>query len=608
MKLAKFNVLTLLQCIDVLAHEEEAEQVLRVVLHTVEDPHDTLATFSPPEKRAFQDCVSSHLVTLKEDSTGCTPEQFLLARVAASHHESYLSKIVPDMGVICDVFQLFSVKEGDQALFICLQLLQMATAVGMEEEGSRRRFTSLLQALLITSPEVTLPDPLIEASVKALMTLQNGTMETFDEIIGHLTTMGAEDSDSAPLCLFRILSILSIVLEEAKVTLAMRDFSRNVASIVEEAVSSPDDLLREAGVACLGKVGLFSDKDLVIRTFKPILLAVASNDEEALAVRSQAILALTDWALVFEEIMQASESGVSLSQILGALLRLDQLSVAAIAAEATAKLLFSGRLCEPSLIAQLLVLFFHPKAQSANTGNGGDVGSMARMQQWLSLFFPAYCLQSKLTRDAVLKAIEAVLMLGVTIKSFPLVKVVEYVCEVIAVAEEEATHDQDIDGDEANDKVDDQMALKIALQVAPFILHILVEEERFGKKIITLALLRNLCKLLGSLEVDGPAVDLFRLRDTLEELGMILTDPTSLRALNDLTQDLAQVPDDGPEETYPKGRESNASTITEHSVCREKENCVLAAEVHDKTERGSTRVSGRRDGLRTSSATENTVF
>ena len=613
MKLAKFNILNLLERMDVLADEDEAEQVIRVVLQATEDSNDTISSLSPPEQRAFQASISSHLMTLKEESTNFTPEHFLLARVAAMQNPSYLAVVVPDMGVICDVFQTFSGNEGNEALFIGLQLLQLATAVGMEEEGSRRRFIGLLQAVLTSSPAAVLPDPLIEASVKALLTLQDGSMTTFDEIIGELKSISANDSALSSRCTLRILAILSIVLEEAKVTFSMRDFLRNVSCTVEEAIASPDHILREAGVGCLAKVGLFSDKDLVVHTFKPLLLTVASSEEQALTVRSQAVMALTDWALVFEEIMQPSESGNSLTQVLGSFLQSENSSVAAIAAEATAKLLFAGRLCESTLIAHLLVLFFDPTFQSATGEIDDEVGSMARMQQWLSLFFPAYCLQSEMTRDAVLGALEDALKIGATKKSFPIVKVVEYVCEVVAVAAEEVTNEQNAGNDEAKDFDDSHMALKIALQVAPFILHVLLEEERGGKKLVTLTVLRALCKLLGSLEVDGPAANLIQLRDTMDELAMILTDPTALRTLNDLTRELAQVQeeDDEEDDTQEGSIESGVATedesaidtTTEHLVASNKENTAVALPAEDlavKNDARSSRSGLQGGGLRAS--------
>jgi hypothetical protein len=260
------------------------------------------------------------------------------------------------------------------------------------------------------------------------------------------------------------------------------------------------------------------------------------------------------------------------------------------------------------LIAGLLVLFFDPKFQSATTGNSSDVGSTARMQQWLSLFFPAFCLKSKMTRDAVLGAIEDALKRGVSKKGFPVVKVVEYVCEVVTVAAEEVTNDQPTAIGDAEDQDDSRMALKIAVQVASFILHVLVEEERIGKKDITLTILRRLCKLLGSLEVHGPTVELIQLRDTMEELAMMLTDPTALRSLNDLTGDLAQVQEDEEDHEAPEPDEEESvtkrcqsNTGPEHTGILNKENTQICPNgVPTKPDLRSSRASARGGALRVS--------
>lgn len=611
-KLAKFNVLNLLQQMDVIANEEETEQVVHTIMQATKDSSCNISTLSPPEQRAFQTCISAHLITLKVDNNTYTPEQMLLARVAAIHDPAYLTIVAPDMGVICDVFQQYSEKEGEEALFMGLQILQVATAAGMEEEGSRRRFISLLQAILTLPPEMALPDPFIEASVKALMTLQDGSVDIFNEIIGKLKGSGSDDSHLSTLCTFRVLSILSIVLEEAKVNNSVGDFLRNVSSIVEEAISSSNDLLREAGVSCLAKVGLFSDKDLVIHKFKPLLLTVAFCEDEALTVRSQAMMGLSDWALVFDEIFLASESGSSLGQLLATFLHSENASVAAIAAEATAKLLFAGRLCDSSLIAHLIVLYFDPKCQTPKGATGGEVGSISRMQQWLSLFFPTYCLQSKMARDAVLGSLEDALKYGCTKKSFPIVKVVEYVCEVVAVAEAEVPSDRSNgDNKEANDDEEDShMALKISLQVAPFILHILVEEEKTGKKSISLTVLRGICKLLGSFDVNGPTTDLIQLRDVMEELAMMLTDPIALRALHELTRDLAQVQDDEGDDDETESGNADATTenvmnpLGEPFIALDKENASSTFEsASTKSGVRSSRRVNRSAGLR--ATTEN---
>lgn len=596
MKLAKYNALNLLKAIDVLANDEEAEYVLRVLLSVMSSSSqsDYLASLSLPEQRAFQSSISSQLITLDENNELFTLEQFFLARVAASCNEEYLAKVVPDMGVLCDTFQLYSQKllvaisEGDpeqkdRSLFVCLQLLQLATLAGMTEEGSRRRFSSLLQAILMTPPAVEIPDEMIEAAIKALLTLHGVEGKAKDitfgnrqddsivatvlqDIMNYLTGLSEQDPSMNPLCTLRILSILSIVLEEVSPTSdGMRDFLNGVAPTIHNVVNDSDDaILREAAVSCLGKLGLFTDKAVILNDHKPLLLMMASNEDESLTVRSQAMMALSDWALVFDEILRPLESGLCLVDILKNLLKSTHSSVAAIAAEASAKLLFSNRLCDSSLIAPLLVLFFDPNTKESTST---EIGSTTRMQQWLSLFFPAYCLKSGQARDALLGSIETALMLALTKPFekkktkkrclFPMVKLVEYVCEVVTLAQEE-TLKTSADKGVAELEDDARTAFMIALQIAKFILS--AEEKELSMNVTQL---RSLCKLLGSLTVPStPGIS--KLQQALEELGMVLTDGTSLRSLTPLIQELEEL---HPEEDENIGsherRESNASTVTE---------------------------------------------
>ncbi len=622
MKLSKFNPLHFLKSMDILSNDDEAEYVLRVVLSVANEasPSDYLASLSSPEKKAFHSSIVGQLITLEENNTSFTLEQYFLARVAAAYNEEYLTKVVPDMGVLCDVFQQYSrelvqsISEGskdkqDQSLFVCLQLLQLATLVGMQEEGSRRRFTALLEAILTIAPAAEIPDELIEAAVKALLTLhgvtdgkikENGMRSRHEDsmistvlqdIMNHLLELGDDNVSVRPHCTMRILSIFSIILEEAPPTSGIiRDFVKVVSPIILNSVStSGNDLLREAGVSCLGKLGFFSEKIAVINDYKPLLLALASNEEESLTVRSQAMMALSDWTLVFDEILEPMDSGLSFVKVLNYLLKSTNTSVAAIAAEATAKLLFANRVCDSTLIAFLLVLFFDPiTKESAST----EIGSTARIQQWLSLFFQAYCLQSAEARDALLGSIETALMLAVTKNverkkkkvAFPVVKLVEYVCEVVTIAQEEAQKALQLtDAEMAEREEDSRTAFMVALQVAQFVLS--AEEQELS---LNITQLRGLCKLLGSLSVQStPGIS--KLQQIMEELGMVLTDGTSLRSLTLLTQELADLHEEG--EKGISGRESNASTLSEVTGCESDASTITEISNKENPRPRSTKVA-----------------
>ena len=206
MKLAKFNALNLLKSIDVQTNEDEAEQMVRVILEAITNDSGSTSSnsksslswlddLSAPEIRAFKNSITNYLVSLdsladanpdKSGSELISAEQVFLARVACTgggihngesgakdygHGDiAMLQTVVPDISVLCSMFQDHSYKmieameknrntensassdDGECLVeyhcFVCLQLLPLATAAGLAEEGSRRRLTSMLQAIL----------------------------------------------------------------------------------------------------------------------------------------------------------------------------------------------------------------------------------------------------------------------------------------------------------------------------------------------------------------------------------------------------------------------------------------------------------------------------
>jgi hypothetical protein len=186
----------------------------------------------------------------------------------------------------------------------------------------------------------------------------------------------------------------SLLLENASSKISTNAAVQDFAKSITPAASYSNPLVREAGISCFGKLGLFTNESTVLEEFKPsILLKAAFNEGEKLEIRGQALLAfLSDWSMLFSDILQpCNVEGEDLSF-------LDLVKVAA-------KLLFSGRVCESTLIAQLLLLFFDPTMTEADGDDSSEVkevGSPVRLHQFLSLFFPSYCINSEIGRDAVL--------------------------------------------------------------------------------------------------------------------------------------------------------------------------------------------------------------
>ena len=89
-----------------------------------------------------------------------------------------------------------------------------------------------------------------------------------------------------------------------------------------------------------------------------IIYQVASNEIEEGEIRSQALEAIIDMATVYESLYK---DDYSLTMLLLRLQEGAEPALLRVGAEGSAKLLFSGRLSEPKLFANLLKFFFLPK-------------------------------------------------------------------------------------------------------------------------------------------------------------------------------------------------------------------------------------------------------
>ena len=141
-----------------------------------------------------------------------------------------------------------------------------------------------------------------------------------------------------------------------------------------------------------------------------IIYQVASNEIEEGEIRSQALEAIIDMATVYESLYK---DDYSLTMLLLRLQEGAEPALLRVGAEGSAKLLFSGRLSEPKLFANLLNFFFLPKLadnglenENENDWEGGMeaedayLGSSSRLQQILSVFFHAFFMAGN-SRDTI---------------------------------------------------------------------------------------------------------------------------------------------------------------------------------------------------------------
>jgi Nuclear condensing complex subunits, C-term domain len=152
---------------------------------------------------------------------------------------------------------------------------------------------------------------------------------------------------------------------------------------------------------------------------REIIFQVARNEIEEGEIRSQALEALIDMTAVYDQYVLHD------NPLIQFLLRLQEGAEPAllrVGAEGSAKLLFSGRLSEPKLFANLLKFFFIPElaaqlsveeeddernntrtdthAHAHHTADDAFLGSSSRLQQVLSIFFQAFFVGGK-DRDSI---------------------------------------------------------------------------------------------------------------------------------------------------------------------------------------------------------------
>ena len=642
MKCAKFDPVELLRLMKATTNEEECEKALKVVLKTARSgDQSAIQELSDPEIRSFLSNVDKSMVQLKDSSVVFDEYQLFYTRVALAdakespdlsytQKEDILVKTAPDIPTLCDLFQkhlsrfVESIDEEDeeseeQECFVCLQLLQLAKIAGLQEEGSRRHFASVMTKVLA---DCETPDDIVEECVESLRAANDDNeYEFFNAISLVLAGLMSSTAEGEEFVLdeekemernLRVLFIFSVVLENAPSSLSSHDLLDSMVKIILSAVNNPNKPIREIGISCFGKLGLFSDEKTVLNEFKPILFKIVTNEGEALQCRGQALLALSDWALLYAKIVTPSENknqtAESLTELAQAMIQHTNISVASIAAEVAAKLLFSGHVQDRQLMGQLLAVYLDPNNKQNELEDQDldsdvkEVGSPLRLQQLLSLFFPAFCLKSEACRQFLLNSIKSSLEMAMGLpkkksknsrsRVFPLTKMVEYVISI--VSESKAVSKEAIPSEEGNDVVqenNEHVELSAAVQVAQFLV-------KYEDK-LTVTQRRSLCKYVGGQDVAVHETSLvLKLKGCMESLSFI-SDSTSLKSLQPLMEVLQDVNGDVEQE----GSESEDDKVDEEAPPASSDEDTVTEEEEEQEQEESSDDSTIEDVLMESLAT-----
>lgn len=603
-KAVKYNPIQLLRCINVINNPAAAAAAVQALREA--DPTILSEVLSEAEIRAFyqefSDATNFSIDNLlkadvNDDESALKVERLFLARtvigqsLSASKKDALLSKLVPDITVLCEVLERFANKlmkalasnddnaidQEEEHIFICSELLQLATidAVSMEE-GSRRVFTSVMKSMLVN---ILTPDDLIEGCVKAL---QQSAANNIDQEVTFIVSKLDETATDELKVNFtlRILSIITIILETGSPSPAtISDFARQIVP----AVTHSNALVREAAISCFGRLGLFTDPQTVKSDYKPTMLNVATDDAETMEIRAQAMLALTDWSMLF--------IGSDIDAVFRALI--EELmeprygtGTVCVAAEIAAKLLLTGKVCDSNWLARLVLIFFDEKLERDDR-DVTEVGSPLRLQQLLSVFFPAFAVASRTGRDALMGSILPLLELVHNFKqlskkksrkALPVTKMLDFVISSVEMGRATAALLQKKKFHQANpetqvDKeVESSPRLLAAIQVATFL-------SEKGSDLST-SYLRALCKIIGEIDlvIDNELWEhLSLLKELLEELGNVIDDNNSLGSFVKVTELLAEVEIEDELEDDDSDQESLADALDNIAISNGDENEDYAA-------------------------------
>ena len=453
-------------------------------------------------KSTTEDEVEEGAEEEAESKPSLTPSKALFLRVkcalATSNKSEIISDIITDIPNLCNLLTThidnliefnsndeYDEVDEDEAAeyedvqnFICLQLIHMAKSSELQEEGSRRHFLSIMRRIL---SRLATPDDLVDMCVKSMAVAhdtESQFLQTISEILVDVeeddTFHTKEDMDERAIVIvrqMRIIAILSIVLESISGALVGHPILDSFFEHLSPAITSKNAIVREHGVICLSKFCLLSEEKKVRGEFQPLLMMVAGSVEERVEVRAQAALALCDLALIHERMLLGDSNGESengddddskdeksmpFKDMLLEMLSHSKPGIVIIAAEIAAKLLLSGRINDPNIIAWLVLIYFDTSLTAMDIDEDDadgsavkEVGSPVRLQQLLSIFFPTYSMSSLDANDDMMASVGPLISIvneklaGVKknangkeiLAQWPVAKMIEYICYNVDLAD-----------------------------------------------------------------------------------------------------------------------------------------------------------------------------
>ena len=345
---------------------------------------------------------------------------FYFKSLSADRYLERVEQFLPDTVILCELLQeghtLLRDEDCPQQNELTMELLLRITAFvdTCDVAGSKALISTCKDMVKDLKFLETLVEPVLDACCKAMTAVGANIGEDMSELSQELwpSVFDSEASEDNPfqpknldidLAQLRSLQVAAWTIQNQTVNKSSPTAEGSPVEafipMVLQSLQQPIKDLRSAALRCLGLLGISSEKHC--ESFAGIVLQVASANQEDSFIRCQAIESLTDMAMVHSDELISQDTLVTL---LVRMVDCGMPLIQRIAAEASAKLLFSGRIVKsPALLARLVRLYFSP-IDTDDTESEGYVnfsnpqakkceaskGSEVYLDQLLSIFFPAF--------------------------------------------------------------------------------------------------------------------------------------------------------------------------------------------------------------------------
>lgn len=430
-------------------------------------------------KKQFTVCVShqNHVVTLdsavendamvwESSFTGLPPSDLLwtLLRcdfyhktLSSDHYTDRVERFLPDTVVLCQLLReghaLLRDDECPQVYELAMELLLQITAFVDTSDiaGSKALVASCKDMIKDLKFLETLVEPVLAACSKAMSSIGanigEDMVELSQEIWPSVLEVDEVSNDdpfqpkdpNVELAQLRSLQVAAWTIRDKTANTRAAPVDALIPMVLQ-SLQQPIKELRSAALCCLGLLGISCEQHC--ESFSGIVLQVASANQEDCFIRCQAIESLTDMAMVHSDDLISQDN---LASLLCRMIDCDTALIQRIAAEASAKLLFSGRIVKsPVLFARLVQVYFCTETSVEEESNGYALfsnaqwkhnglakGSKEYLDQLLSIFFPAFLSagedRSAVAVDCVASLISncAMQVRDGAVENVPLLKMVE---------------------------------------------------------------------------------------------------------------------------------------------------------------------------------------